>query len=244
MNLTENPIFLTQKRLTHRAGVLAAVLIAALDRFEPVVRTHRLSGRPARFRFSFAAGSRQNILRLGYWRGNPGAGHGRVQQDFTGAGRRPQSRFVGQQPAHADETGGNRHWLLVRLPAARILHGRGARGHRTGHRRAGGIARHVVVRHANSDFEHGIVLRSARVRWSAWRSNGRKAASSCCCRSFSSRCLSFAFPRFIIINFLLPIYGIVNLFQGPTGQQRNMTTFSATGALGRIFSRCRFRRLF
>ena len=30
MNLTENPIFLTQKRLTHRAGVLAAILIAAL----------------------------------------------------------------------------------------------------------------------------------------------------------------------------------------------------------------------
>ena len=30
MNLTDNPIFLTQKRLTHRAGVLAAVLIAAL----------------------------------------------------------------------------------------------------------------------------------------------------------------------------------------------------------------------
>ena len=30
MNLTDNPIFLTQKRLTHRAGVLAAALIAAL----------------------------------------------------------------------------------------------------------------------------------------------------------------------------------------------------------------------
>jgi hypothetical protein len=30
VNLTENPIFLTQKRLTHRAGVLAAILIAAL----------------------------------------------------------------------------------------------------------------------------------------------------------------------------------------------------------------------
>jgi hypothetical protein len=30
VNLTENPIFLTQKRLTHRTGVLAAVLIAAL----------------------------------------------------------------------------------------------------------------------------------------------------------------------------------------------------------------------
>ena len=30
MNLNDNPIFLTQKRLVHRAGVLAAVLIAAL----------------------------------------------------------------------------------------------------------------------------------------------------------------------------------------------------------------------
>ena len=30
MNISENPIFITQKRLTHRAGVLAAVLIAAL----------------------------------------------------------------------------------------------------------------------------------------------------------------------------------------------------------------------
>lgn len=30
MNIAENPIFLTQKRLTHRAGVLAAILIAAL----------------------------------------------------------------------------------------------------------------------------------------------------------------------------------------------------------------------
>jgi len=30
VNLTENPIFLTQKRLTYRAGVLAAILIAAL----------------------------------------------------------------------------------------------------------------------------------------------------------------------------------------------------------------------
>ena len=30
MNLSENPIFITQKRLTHRAGVLAPVLIAAL----------------------------------------------------------------------------------------------------------------------------------------------------------------------------------------------------------------------
>src|SRR5450755_3031396 len=30
VNLNDNPIFLTQKRLVHRAGVLAAVLIAAL----------------------------------------------------------------------------------------------------------------------------------------------------------------------------------------------------------------------
>jgi hypothetical protein len=30
VNLTENPIFLTQKRLLYRAGVLAAILIAAL----------------------------------------------------------------------------------------------------------------------------------------------------------------------------------------------------------------------
>jgi hypothetical protein len=30
VSLADNPIFLTQKRLTHRAGVLAAVLIAAL----------------------------------------------------------------------------------------------------------------------------------------------------------------------------------------------------------------------
>ena len=30
MNITENPVFLTQKRLVHRAGVLAAILIAAL----------------------------------------------------------------------------------------------------------------------------------------------------------------------------------------------------------------------
>ena len=30
MNPNDNPIFLTQKRLVHRAGVLAAVLIAAL----------------------------------------------------------------------------------------------------------------------------------------------------------------------------------------------------------------------
>src|SRR5258708_3532243 len=30
VNLNENPIFITQKRLTHRTGVLAPVLIAAL----------------------------------------------------------------------------------------------------------------------------------------------------------------------------------------------------------------------
>jgi hypothetical protein len=30
MNLNDNPIFLTQKRLVHRGGVLAAILIAAL----------------------------------------------------------------------------------------------------------------------------------------------------------------------------------------------------------------------
>ena len=33
MKLTENPIFLTHKRLVHRSGVLAAVLIAALIGF-------------------------------------------------------------------------------------------------------------------------------------------------------------------------------------------------------------------
>src|SRR5215472_18157973 len=30
MSLSDNPIFLTQKRLVHRGGVLAAILIAAL----------------------------------------------------------------------------------------------------------------------------------------------------------------------------------------------------------------------
>jgi hypothetical protein len=30
VKLSDNPIFITQKRLVHRAGVLAAILIAAL----------------------------------------------------------------------------------------------------------------------------------------------------------------------------------------------------------------------
>src|ERR1051325_1219303 len=36
VNLTDNPIFLTQKRLTHRGGVLAAIVIAALVGFSLV----------------------------------------------------------------------------------------------------------------------------------------------------------------------------------------------------------------
>ena len=57
---------------------------------------------------------------------------------------------------------------------------------------------------------------------------------------FFLQTFSFAFPKFTIINFLLPIYGIVNLFQDPK-QAGNGIDF-ATGAPRRKFSRCPCRR--
>jgi hypothetical protein len=46
VKLTDNPIFLTQKRLVHRGGVLAAILIAALIGLSLLSGAHRLSCRP------------------------------------------------------------------------------------------------------------------------------------------------------------------------------------------------------
>ncbi len=51
MNLNDNPIFLTQKRLVHRGGVLAAILIAALIGFSLLSGLIAYSAEPRNFDF-------------------------------------------------------------------------------------------------------------------------------------------------------------------------------------------------
>jgi len=87
VNLTENPIFLTQKRLTHRAGVLAAILIAALIGLSLLSGLIAYLADPRDFNFQSPQFAGKVFLRLGHRCGNPGAGHRRVQQNLEGAGR-------------------------------------------------------------------------------------------------------------------------------------------------------------
>ena len=164
VKLSENPIFITQKRLTHRTGVLAPILIAALIGASLLAGLIAYLADPQNFDFNspqeagktfygFVMGVGILVLVIG----------GFSQNYHAIARRRTQSRTLGQQLPHAAETGANHLRLLVRRSVARILHGRYPRRNRTRHLCAGEIAAHALAGNADFDFQHIAVFRIARV---------------------------------------------------------------------------------
>ena len=214
MNLADNPIFLTQKRLTHRAGVLAATLIAALIGLsllsglvaylaDPLDFDFHSSQDAGKMFYGWIIGVEILVLVIGGF-----SKISRVLADDRKAGLWDSNRLTPLKPMEIVIG----YWLgsalrefymgavlagiglvivvLAKLPVTLWL---GTQVLILGTALFFGLLA-ILTGMAFQRPQSGIILLLPL---------------------FFFQMFSFAFPKFIIINFLLPIYGIANLFQDP-----------------------------
>lgn len=235
MNLTENPIFLTQKRLTHRAGVLAAILIAALIGLSLLSGLIAYLADPRDFNFhspqeagkmfyGWVIGVEILLLVIGGF-----SKISRVLADDRKAGLWDSNRLTPLKPAEI-VTG---YWfgsalgmfymgailagiglvivLLAKLPVTLWL------------------GTQILVLSTTLFF--GLLALLAGMAFQRPQSGIVLLLPL-----FFLQTFSFAFPKFTIINFLLPIYGIANLFQDPDRTVNDYNAFRDWGGWPEIFS--------
>ena len=214
MNLADNPIFLTQKRLTHRAGVLAAVLIAALIGLSLLSGLIAYLADPRDFDFhtpqeagklfyGWVIGVEILVLVIGGF-----SKISRVLADDRKAGLWDSNRLTPLKPA----TIVMGYWLgsaLREFYMGALLAGFGL----------------VMVILANLPLTLwlgtqvlilGTTLFIGLMAILTGMAFQRpQSGLALLLPLFFFQMFSFEFPRFVIINFLLPIYGISNLFQNP-----------------------------
>jgi hypothetical protein len=235
VNLTENPIFLTQKRLTHRAGVLAAILIAALIGLSLLSGLIAYLADPRDFNFhspqeagkmfyGWVIGVEILLLVIGGF-----SKISRVLADDRKAGLWDSNRLTPLKPAEI-VTG---YWfgsalgmfymgailagiglvivLLAKLPVTLWL------------------GTQILVLSTTLFF--GLLALLAGMAFQRPQSGIVLLLPL-----FFLQTFSFAFPKFTIINFLLPIYGIANLFQDPDRTVNDYNAFRDWGGWPEIFS--------
>jgi hypothetical protein len=214
VNLTENPIFLTQKRLTCRAGVLAAILIAALIGLSLLSGLIAYLADPRDFNFQspqfagkvfygWVIGVEILVLVIGGF-----SKISKVLSDDRKAGLWDSNRLTPLKPA-AIVAG---YWLgsalrevymgmvlaaiglvivvLAKLPVTLWL------------------GTQVLVLSTTLFF--GLLALLAGMAFQRPQSGIVLLLPL-----FILQMFSITFPKFTIVNFLLPIFGIVNLFQDP-----------------------------
>ena len=235
MNLTENPIFLTQKRLTYRAGVLAAILIAALIGLsllsgliaylaDPLAFNFHSPQEAGKMFYGWVIGVEILALVIGGF-----SKISRVLADDRKAGLWDSNRLTPLKPSQL-VTG---YWfgsalrevymgavlaaiglvivMLAKLPVTLWL---GTQILVLSTILFFGLLA-LLVGMAFQRPQSGIVLLLP---------------------FFFLQMFSFAFPKFIIINFLLPIYGIANLFQDPNRTVNDYNAFRDWGGWPEIFA--------
>jgi len=214
VNLTDNPIFLTQKRLTHRAGVLAAALIAALVGLSLLSGLIAYLAAPHDFDFhspqeagklfyGWTIGVEILVLVLGGF-----SKISRVLADDRKAGLWDSNRLTPLKPAEIVVG----YWLgsaLREVYMGAVLAGIGL----------------VIVILAKLPITLwlgtqvlilGTMLFFGLLALLAGMAFQRPQSGIVLLLPlFFLQMFSFTFPRFTIVNFLLPIYGIANLFQDP-----------------------------
>jgi len=224
VNITENPIFLTQKRLTYRTGVLAAVLIAALIGLsllsgliaylaDPKALTFRSPQEAGKVFYGWVIGVEILVLILGGF-----SKISKVLADDRKAGLWDSNRLTPLKPA-AIVAG---YWLgsaLREIYMGAVLAGIGL----------------VIVVLAKLPVTlwlgTQILILSTTLFFGLLASLAGMAFQRpqsgiiLLLPLFFLQTFSFAFPRFTIINFLLPIYGIVNLFQDPNQAANDYNDF-------------------
>jgi hypothetical protein len=224
VNLADNPIFLTQKRLTHRAGVLAAVLIAALIGLSLLSGLIAYLASPEAFGFHSAAeagklfygwvmGVEVLVLILGGF-----SKISRTLADDRKAGLWESNRLAPLKPGEIAAG----YWLgsalrefymgmalagiglvivvLAKLPVTLWL------------------GTQVLIIGAALFF--GLLALLAGMAFQRPQSGIILLLPF-----FFLQMFSFAFPRFSIINFLLPIYGIGNLFSAGQHPEYDWSTW-------------------
>jgi hypothetical protein len=221
VKLTENPIFLTQRRLTHRTGVLAAVLIAALIGLSLLSGLIAYLAAPRDFDFQspqaagkvfygWTIGVEILVLVLG--------GFSRISKvlaDDRKAGLWDSNRLTPMNPAEI-VTG---YWFGSPLREGymgAVLAGIGLV--------IVVLARLPVTLWLGTQFLiltttlfFGLLASLVGMAFQRPQSGVILLLPL-----FFLQTFSFAIPKFTIINFLLPIYGIVNLFQDP---QKNLNDY-------------------
>jgi hypothetical protein len=214
VNITENPIFLTQKRLTYRAGVLAAVLIAALIGLSLLSGLIAYLADPGDFGFQspqeagkifygFVIGVEILVLVLGGF-----SKISKVLADDRKAGLWDSNRLTPMKPAEIVAG----YWFgspLREFYMGAVLAGIGL----------------VIVILGRLPVTLWLGTQTLILSTALFFGLLASLAGMAFQRPQSSIILLlpffflqtfiFAFPRFTIVNFLLPIHSIVNLFQDP-----------------------------
>ena len=235
MNIAENPIFLTQKRLTYRAGVLAAILIAALIGLSLLSGLIAYLADPRDFNFQspqFAGkvfygwiiGVEILVLVIGGF-----SKISKVLADDRKAGLWDSNRLTPLKPA-AIVAG---YWagsalrevymgavlaaiglvivVLAKLPITLWL------------------GTQVLVLSTTLFF--GLLALLAGMAFQRPQSGIVLLLPL-----FILQMFSFTFPKFTIVNFLLPIFGIVNLFQDPIRAANDFNDFRDWSSWPEIFA--------
>ena len=172
--LTENPVFITHRRIVHRAGVLAAMLIAGLIGFCLLLGLegslhNDIGPRPSppalgRVYYGWVVALEILVLVLG--------GFSRI---YPGADRGPQGRTLGQQPADAAATGATPRRLLVGARPTGVLHGLGAGGFWPADHRGRRPVPRPLAGNPGAHCRHTALFFGYVRSWRAWPCRGRKA---------------------------------------------------------------------
>jgi hypothetical protein len=235
VNLTENPIFLTQKRLTHRAGVLAAILIAALIGLSLLSGLIAYLADPRDFNFQspqfagkvfygWVIGVEILVLVIGGF-----SKISKVLADDRKAGLWDSNRLTPLKP-EAIVAG---YWLgsaLREVYMGAVLAGIGL----------------VIVILAKLPVTLWLGTQVLVLSTTLFFGLLALLAGMALQRPqsgivlllplFLLQMFSFTFPKFTIINFLLPIFGIVNLFQDPARAANDFNAFRDWSSWPEIFA--------
>ena len=230
MNLIENPIFLTQKRLTHRTGVLAGVLIAALIGLSLLAGLIAHLANPLNFNFQspqeagkvfygWTIGLEILVLVIG--------GFGRISRvlaEDRKAGLWDSNRLTPMKPAEIVAG----YWFgssLREIYMGAVLAGTGL----------------VIVVLARLPVTLWLGTQILILITAGFFGLLALLAGMALQRSqsgiilllpiFFLQMFSFAGPKLTIINFLLPIYGIANLFSAGRYPERDWSTWPDLFAL-------------
>jgi hypothetical protein len=220
VNLADNPIFLTQKRLTHRAGVLAAVLIAALIGLsllsgliaylaDPRDFDFHSSQEAGKLFYGWVIGVEVLVLIIGGF-----SKISRVLADDRKAGLWDSNRLTPLKPSEIVVG----YWL-----------GSALREFYMGVVLAGFGLAIVILAHLPFTLWLGtqVLILGTTLFFglmailTGMAFQRPQSGLILLLPLFFFQVFSFSFPKFVIINFLLPAYGMCNLFQDPNHGSSN-----------------------